>query len=85
MVQGRHVLLIDGVLDHGHTLAHARELMRAAGARAVTSAVAIDKHRDGALLQADFAAFTGVTDFVVGYGMDDGGRYRSLPDIRIVE
>jgi hypoxanthine phosphoribosyltransferase len=81
-VRGRHVLLIDGVLDHGHTLARARELVLTAGARAVTTAVVIDKRRDDALLGADFAAFTGVKDFVVGYGMDDGGRFRSFPDIR---
>lgn len=80
-VQGRHVLLIDGVLDHGHTLARARELVLAAGARAATTAVAIDKRRDEALLQADFAAFAGVAEFVVGYGMDDAGQFRSLPYI----
>lgn len=82
MVSGRHVLLIDGVLDHGHTLARACELVLAQGARSVTNVVVIDKHRDDALLHADFAAFTGITDFVVGYGMDDGGRFRSLPYIR---
>ena len=53
----------------------------AAGARAVTNAVAVDKRRDGAMLTADFAAFTHVAHFVVGYGMDDGGRLRTLPYI----
>lgn len=83
-VRGRHVLLIDGVLDHGRTLATAREITLAAGARAVTTVVAIDKRRSGALLVADFAAFAHVPHFVAGYGMDDGGRLRSLPYITAV-
>lgn len=81
LVQGRHVLLIDGVLDKGHTLAKARELALAGGARRVSSTVVVDKRRDRALLAADFAAFSRVDDFIVGYGMDDAGRLRSLPFI----
>lgn len=84
IVRGRHVLLLDGVLDHGHTLAKAREILFDAGARAVTTAVAIDKRRSDALLTADFALFTDVTDFVVGYGMDDSGEERGLPYIAAV-
>ena len=83
-VRGRHVLLIDGVLDRGHTLASARDLAISAGALAVTSGVAIDKRRQGALLAADFAGFTHVAHFVVGYGMDDAGRLRALPYIAAV-
>jgi hypoxanthine phosphoribosyltransferase len=80
-IRGRHVLLVDGVLDRGRTLESARELAISAGARAVTSVVAIDKRRSGALLTADFAAFTRVAHFVVGYGMDEAGRLRALPYI----
>lgn len=80
-VAGQHVLLIDGVLDHGHTLKRAQELVFAAGARAVTTTVVVDKMRETALLRADFAAFARVGEFIVGYGMDDAGRFRSLPYI----
>lgn len=80
-VAGRHVLLLDGVVDRGHTLAAARELVRKANARKVTTAVVIDKCRADASVRADFAAFTHVEHFVVGYGMDDGGCFRSLPYI----
>jgi hypoxanthine phosphoribosyltransferase len=83
-IRGRHVLLVDGVLDRGRTLASARDLAISAGARAVTSAVAIDKRRSGALLTADYAAFTRVAHFVAGYGMDDAGRLRALPYIAAV-
>lgn len=81
LVRGRCVLLVDGVLDRGHTLAKARELVLAGGARRVSSAVVVDKRRDGALLKADFAAFLHIDEFIVGYGMDDAGQLRSLPYI----
>lgn len=85
VIAGRHALVIDGVLDHGHTLKRARELMLAAGARTVTAAVVVDKMRDTAFVRADFAAFTGVPEFIVGYGMDDAGAFRSLPYIAAME
>lgn len=84
-VQGRHVLLLDGVLDHGHTLARAMELLMGAGARRITTAVAVDKRRDDALVRADQAAFVSVDRFIVGYGMDDAGLGRAYADIRAVE
>jgi hypoxanthine phosphoribosyltransferase len=84
-VSGRHVLLIDGVLDHGHTLVMARDLLIKAGARKVTTAVVLDKTRDTTPIKADHACFTGVHDFIVGYGMDDAGLARGLPYIGVVE
>jgi len=80
-VRGKHALVVDGVLDVGKTLAKARDLLLEQGALSVTTAVAVDKLRADALLTADFAAFQGVDAFVVGYGMDDGGRGRALPYI----
>jgi len=80
-VEGCHVLLIDGVLDKGTTLMKASQLLMEAGARSVTTAVAVDKRRDDALLTADYALYTGIQEFIVGYGMDDAGRYRALPYI----
>lgn len=80
-VRGGHVLLIDGVLDHGRTLEQAMRLLREAGARRITTVVAVDKRRVEALMRADHAAFTHVDRFIVGYGMDDGGQDRALPYI----
>ena len=80
-VRGKTVLLIDGVLDRGTTIETARALLKAAGARKVITAVAVDKLRAEAVAHADFALFHGVADFVAGYGMDDDGRDRGLPDI----
>jgi hypoxanthine phosphoribosyltransferase len=80
-VRGKRVLLLDGVLDVGRTTAKAQQLLDAAGAASILTAVAVDKSRSDAIAQADFAAFTNVGDFIVGYGMDDAGKYRGLPYI----
>ena len=84
-VRGAHALLIDGVLDHGHTLDMAARLLRDAGARRITSVVVVDKLRSDAVARADLAAFTHVNHFIVGYGMDDGGQGRGLPFIAAVD
>jgi hypoxanthine phosphoribosyltransferase len=80
-VRGKNILLIDGVLDVGRTIAKAQELLLGAGAASIVTAVAIDKSRPGAVASADFACFTGVSDFIIGYGMDDAGKHRGLPYI----
>lgn len=80
-VRGKNILLIDGVLDVGRTIAKAQDLLLAAGAASIMTAVAIDKSRPGAVASADFACFTGVRDFIIGYGMDDAGKHRGLPYI----
>jgi len=84
-VKGKHVLLIDGVLDKGNTVVRARQLLLEAGAASVKTVVAIDKLHDDAVAKADYALYTGVQDFIVGYGMDDAGKYRALPYIGKIE
>jgi hypoxanthine phosphoribosyltransferase len=80
-IAGRHVLVIDGVLDAGRTIAKAVSLIQAAGAASVQVAVMLDKQRRDAVAKADYVGFPIGDDFVIGYGMDDAGRYRGLPYI----
>ena len=80
-VRGNSVLLIDGVLDRGTTVVKARTLLKEAGAKSVITAVAVDKLRPGAAAHSDFAMFQGVSEFIVGYGMDEDGNNRGLPYI----
>ena len=80
-VKGKHVLLVDGVLDKGHTVVRSRKLLIEAGAASVRTVIAVDKRNHDAVARADYALYTGVQDFIVGYGMDDAGRYRALPYI----
>jgi hypoxanthine phosphoribosyltransferase len=83
IVRGRTVLLIDGVLDTGATLARAKDLLEEEGAAAVISAVAVAKEHPSPLFHADYALFRGPKEFIFGYGMDAGGLGRGLPDIRV--
>ena len=80
-IAGRHVLVMDGVLDAGRTIAKAVSLIQAAGAASVQVAVMLDKQRRDAVARADYIGFTIGDDFVIGYGMDDAGRHRGLPYI----
>jgi hypoxanthine phosphoribosyltransferase len=82
-VRGRTVLLIDGVLDRGVTCARAKELLIAAGAARIVSAVAVVKSYPRALFKADYALFEAGDEFLYGYGMDRVGASRGLPDIRV--
>lgn len=84
-IHAKTVLLIDGVLDGGHTLAKAKELLFQAEAAAIITVVAVDKLRDDAVLKADHALFAGTKGFLIGYGMDDAGASRGLPYIACID
>lgn len=79
-VTARDVLLIDDILESGRTLAFAKDLIAARGARSVLTAVLL--HKPGHLtanIKADFQGFICPDKFVVGYGMDMAHRFRELP------
>lgn len=79
-VSGRNVLIVDDVLDSGRTLAFAKDLIAARGARSITTCVLLDKQALRAVnVTADFRAFECPEVFVVGYGMDVAHRFRELP------
>ncbi|HEY4123142.1 MAG TPA: phosphoribosyltransferase family protein [Rhizomicrobium sp.] len=84
-VRDHRVLLLDGILDHGRTINKATALLQEQGATSVTSAVMVDRARPDAEARADYAAFTGLEGFLIGYGMDDAGHYRGLPYIARVD
>ena len=79
-VADRNVLLVDDILESGRTLAFAKDLVSARGAKQVLTCVLLDKPVERAVqVEADFAAFECPNVFVVGYGMDLAHRYRELP------
>ncbi|MEO7557992.1 MAG: hypoxanthine-guanine phosphoribosyltransferase [Gammaproteobacteria bacterium] len=84
-LQGRVVLIIDDILDEGFTLAAIVEDCRAAGARAVYSAVLVDKiHGRKQGMQADFVGLNVEDRYVFGYGMDYKGYLRNAAGIYAV-
>lgn len=85
-LKDRDVLLIDDILESGRTLAFAKDLMAAGGARRVATCVLLDKPAGRAVdIQADFKGFECPDVFVIGYGMDLAHRFRELPYVgRIV-
>ncbi len=81
-VKDRGVLLLDDVFDTGRTLAFAKAHLLAQGAREVITCALTQKPwaprgADG----VDFCAFDSPGRYLVGYGMDDAGKYRGLPYI----
>lgn len=82
----REILLIDDILDEGVTLAALIKHCKNAGARAVYSAVLIEKQRERKhALCADFAGLSVPDRYVFGYGMDYKEYWRNLPAIYAVK
>jgi hypoxanthine phosphoribosyltransferase len=85
-VRGRDVLLVDDILESGRTLAFAKDLLTARGARRVMTCVLLEKPGKRAVrIDADFIGFACPDLFVVGYGMDVAHSYRELPFVGVVE
>ena len=85
-VRGRDVLLLDDILESGRTLAFAKDLLAARGARRVMIGVMLEKPGKRAVsVEADFVGFPCPDLFVIGYGMDVAHNYRQLPYIGVIE
>lgn len=83
---GKIVLLVDDILDEGHTLAGIRDYCVAQGAARVLIAVLCEKrHGRGAGLAADFVGVEVPDRYVFGYGMDYHEQGRNLPAIYAVD
>jgi hypoxanthine phosphoribosyltransferase len=84
---GRHVLLLDDILDSGHTLATIIEIIRAeAKPLSLKSCVLLRKMKKRSTpIEADYVGFDIEDEFVVGYGLDYQERYRNLPFIGVLK
>ena len=82
-VEGRHILLVDDILETGRTLTYAYQEMVDRNAAEVRVAVLLDKPGKTITdINADFVGFTVESNqFVVGYGLDYANYYRELPYI----
>ena len=85
-LKGRIVLLLDDILDEGHTLVAIRDKCLALGAVDVKIAVLTEKTLvQSKPIQADYVGLTLPNRYVFGCGMDVYGWWRNLPEIRALE
>ena len=85
-VHGRAVLVLDDILDGGHTMLAVREKLRALGAASFQCAVLVEKTLSRAKpIGADFVGLRIPDRFVFGCGMDAQGYWRNLPEIRAMK
>ncbi|MEM7681655.1 MAG: hypoxanthine phosphoribosyltransferase [Planctomycetota bacterium] len=79
---GRHVLVVDDILDTGQTLGLVQDMLAERGPASLRICVLLRKDRPRVReVEADFVAFDIPDEFVVGYGLDYDDYYRNLPEI----
>jgi len=85
-VRGRDVLLVDDILESGRTVAFAKDLLMARGAKSVKTAVLLEKPGKRAVsIDPDYVGFNCPDVFVIGYGMDVAHSYRQLPFVGVLD
>ncbi len=83
-IEGKHVIIVEDILDTGLTLSYLRGLMLQHKPASLKIATCLDKpERRLVPIEADYVAFKIPNQFVIGYGMDYAERYRGVEDIRI--
>ncbi|SEO29838.1 hypoxanthine phosphoribosyltransferase [Salinihabitans flavidus] len=81
-IAGRDVLVVEDIVDTGHTLAHVIQLLRSRHPARLKTIALLDKpSRREAPVKADWTGFEIPDEFVVGYGIDYAQRNRNLPYI----
>lgn len=83
---GRHVLIVEDIVDTGHSIAALVAALGAAGAADVRTCAFLDKpSRRETAAEVEFLGFSlEGSPFVVGYGLDYDGRYRNLPYVGVL-
>lgn len=85
-VEGRHVLVVEDIMDSGLTLSRLMELLRHRRATTVKVVTLLNKpERRKVNISPDYSGFTIPDEFVVGYGLDYAEKYRNLPFIGVLK
>ena len=85
-ISGRHVIIVEDIVDTGKTLAFLKETLLARGAASLKICTLLDKpDRRQVEIEADYFGFVIPNEFVVGYGLDYAEKYRNLPDIGVLK
>ena len=85
-IEGRHVLVVEDIVDSGLTLESLRTLLLNRRPASLKICTLIDKSAHRVTnVPVDYIGFAMEDGFIVGYGLDLNERYRDLPDIRVYE
>ena len=85
-LEGRHVIIVEDIVDTGLTLNYLQEILAARGPRSVRTACLLSKpSRRQIDVRVEYIGFTIDDHFVVGYGLDYAEAYRHLPYIAVLE
>ncbi len=84
-IEGRHVLIVEDIVDTGKTLSHLRELWSTRRPKTLKVVTLLSKPAARKVeTPVEYVGFEIPNEFVVGYGLDHGERYRNLPYIAIL-
>jgi hypoxanthine phosphoribosyltransferase len=84
-LDGRHVVVVEDIVDTGLTLLYLQEILRARNPRSLRTACLLSKpSRRQVDVKVDYIGFTIEDRFVVGYGLDYAEQYRNLPHIAVL-
>ena len=85
-IKGRHVILVEDILDSGKTLKFVKDLFLEREPASIKVCTLLNKKvRKSEVIKADYIGFDVDNVFVVGYGLDYAQKYRNLPFIGVVE
>lgn len=85
-IEGRHVIVVDDILDTGNTLNYFCGYLRTQNPASVALCVMLDKkERRQTDLEADYAGAVVPDEFIVGYGLDYAEKYRNLPYVGVLK
>ena len=85
-LDGRHVVIVEDIVDTGLTLTYLQEILRARGPKSLRTACLLSKpSRRKVNVPVEYIGFTIEDRFVVGYGLDYAGQHRNLPYIGVLD
>ena len=84
-ITGKHVIIIEDIIDSGLTLNHLKKLLATRNPASIAICAAFDKpDRRQAKVHIDYSGIVIPDEFIVGYGLDYNGNYRHLADVCIL-
>ena len=84
-IEGRHVLIVEDIVDTGHTLHYLINMLESRGPASIRTCALLHKeHKTEVEIEVDYLGFTIGDEWVVGYGLDFAERDRTLPYIGVV-